>query len=216
MIGLDPMLIVRGLTLALALGGVVGLLHRFTAGTRVPRPGLWLSFVLLAATSALVMMVVGDSVSRAFSLMGALAIVRFRLQLRNPLDIAFVFLAVAVGLGVGVFAWKVAVLGTVVLALAVLSMSAREVIPRGDVHLVRCDVVSHDAREGLLEPVFDRYVGRRSLENARSLRFGETLSLHYRVELRGGARVEQLVRDLSVLEGVERVSLLTDASSDDD
>ena len=56
----------------------------------------------------------------------------------------------------------------------------------------------------------------RSLEQARSLRFGETLSLHYRLRMRNGAKIEHLVRDLSILEGVERVSLLIDGMQDDD
>lgn len=216
MIGLDPVLVVRALTLALLLGGIVGVLHRYSVGERVERPGLWLSFVMLSATAAIVMMIVGDSLSRAFSLMGALAIVRFRLQLRSPLDIAFVFMAVAVGLGAGVMAWKVVVLGTLVVALMVLAANFMQVFERGEIHLLRCDVVAHDSNEKSVSDVLDKYAGRRSLEQARSLRFGETLSLHYRLRMKNDTKIEHLVRDLSIVEGVERVSLLVDGMQDDD
>jgi uncharacterized membrane protein YhiD involved in acid resistance len=216
MIGLDPVLVLRGLTLALLLGGIIGALHRYSVGERVERPGMWLSFVLLSATGALVMMVVGDSLSRAFSLMGALAIVRFRLQLRSPLDIAFVFLAVAVGLGAGVMAWKVVVFGTIIVTLMVFAANFMHMFEPGEVRLLRCDVVAHDANGKLVEEVIDKHSGRRSLEQARSLRFGETLSLHYRLRMRNGAKIEHLVRDLSNIEGVERVSLLMDGMQDSD
>ena len=49
----------------------------------------------------MITLAIGDSTARAFSLVGALAIVRFRSVVEDPRDTAFVILAVAVGLAVG-------------------------------------------------------------------------------------------------------------------
>jgi hypothetical protein len=42
------------------------------------------------------------------------------------------------------------------------------------------------------------------------MRFGESLSLNYSILLRKGASIEVLTRDLSAIEGVERVTILSD------
>ena len=49
----------------------------------------------------MVTQVIGDNVARAFSLVGALSIVRFRTVVRDTQDTAYVIFAVAVGMAVG-------------------------------------------------------------------------------------------------------------------
>ena len=49
----------------------------------------------------MVTQVIGDNVARAFSLVGALSIVRFRTVVRDTQDTAFVIFAVVVGMAVG-------------------------------------------------------------------------------------------------------------------
>src|SRR3712207_7596331 len=51
--------------------------------------------------SAMVTQVIGDNIARAFSLVGALSIVRFRTVVRDTQDTAYVIFAVAVGMAVG-------------------------------------------------------------------------------------------------------------------
>ena len=51
---------------------------------------------------------------------------------------------------------------------------------------------------------------RKWLEEARSYRFGETLSFRYRVVLRDDLAHQALLQQLSMLDGVERVMLYAD------
>src|SRR3712207_7408096 len=57
--------------------------------------------VLLAVLVALVTLVIGDSTARAFGLVGALSIVRFRTVVEDTRDTAFVIFAVALGMAAG-------------------------------------------------------------------------------------------------------------------
>jgi uncharacterized membrane protein YhiD involved in acid resistance len=59
------------------------------------------SIVLIAVVVTMIMAVVGSNIARAFSLVGALSIVRFRTAVRSGLDITFIFFAVAIGLCLG-------------------------------------------------------------------------------------------------------------------
>ena len=70
----------RKLLIAFGFGCIAAVIHAFTCGrplARVDRSFL-ATLILLALLIALVMLVVGSNTARAFSLAGALAIVRFR------------------------------------------------------------------------------------------------------------------------------------------
>jgi hypothetical protein len=174
---------------------------------------MMVSLVLLSVIGAMVMMVIGNNIARAFSLVGALAIIRFRTRLASPVDITFVFFSLAAGIAAGVFAYKVAVLGTAVVGLAALVLQAVMALTcQGPGHLLRCDIAAYQGTEGPMLAVLDRHVFRRALVEARSLRFGETLSYRYRIVLQREHTLEPLLREMSDVEGVERV--IIDAGDD--
>ncbi len=197
--------------LSMLLGAACALIYRVSVPGRLLSPAMQASLVVLSMCGAMVMMIIGNNVARAFSLVGALAIIRFRTRLRSPWDITFVFMSLAVGIACGVFAYRVAAMGTLMVGLAVLVMF---VVPlsgvRGEVHGLRCDLAAYEGAEGDIAAVLDRHLSRRWLVEARSLRFGETLSYRYRVVLKEGSKLETMLRELSVVEGVERVILETD------
>lgn len=204
----DPRQLVYALLLSVVLGVWVALLYRFTQVGRMLSPSLQNALVLLCMVSAMVMMVIGDSLARAFSLVGALAIIRFRTRLRSPWDIGFVFLALAAGIGCGVMAWRAAMVGVGVVSLAVVSIGAFPLSGvRGEINLLRVDLSAFEGTEARIATVLDEQLARRVLEQACTLRFGEVLSYRYRVILREGRTIEGLIRQLSEVEGVERVVL---------
>ena len=195
------------LVLALLLGLVVAFTYRYSVPGRLLSTPLMSSLVLLAVISAMVMMVIGNNVARAFSLVGALAIIRFRTRLRSPWDITFIFLSLAVGIASGVLAYRVAVLGTLVVVLAVMALQVIPLGPAGTMHLLRCDLAAYQATEAEVLQVFRRHLKRWWLAEVRSLRFGETMSYRYRVILLDDTGYDALLRELADVEGVERLVL---------
>lgn len=212
-LNLDLVQIFQALMLALICGSVVSLIYRISIPDRIVSPAMMMSLVLLSVIGAMIMMVIGNNIARAFSLVGALAIIRFRTRLASPLDITFVFFSLAAGIAAGVFAYKVAVLGTAVVGLAALVLQALALLTcQGPGHLLRCDLAAYQGTEGPMLEVLDRHVFRRALVEARSLRFGETLSYRYRIVLQREHALEPLLREMSDVEGVERV--IIDAGDD--
>ena len=214
---LGPAAAVQVLLAAFALGLVVSMLYRWSVPHRLVPPSLVASLALLPVVSALVLMVIGNSLARAFSLVGALAIVRFRTRLRSTWDISFVFLSLAVGIACGVGTLQIAGIGTAVAARAVAVLGVLPgARPQTDVHLIRCDVSAWQVGEAQLNPILDRHVRRRWLTTTRTLRFGESLSLNWRVLLKAGDSLEALTRELAAVEGVERVTVLAEDDGGDD
>lgn len=70
------------------------------------------TIVILAVLIAMVMLIVGSNVAGAFTLMGALSIIRFRNSLKNTRDIGFIFFAIAIGMAMGTKMYAYAVIAT--------------------------------------------------------------------------------------------------------
>lgn len=87
--------------LALLFGCVVALVYALTRGSGPERRSIITTLVLLTILIGTIASVIGDNVARAFSLVGALSIVRFRTVVEDTRDTAFVILAVGVGMAVG-------------------------------------------------------------------------------------------------------------------
>jgi hypothetical protein len=79
---------------ALLLGGLVAGIYRWTRGAAVARSELMATLVLLSVLLCLATLVIGDNVARAFSIVGALSIVRFRTVVRDTRDTALVIAGV--------------------------------------------------------------------------------------------------------------------------
>ena len=82
------------------LGFGVARVYRWTRRTGTWPPTFPSTLVLLSILIAMVTQVIGDNVARAFSLVGALSIVRFRTVVQDTQDTAFVIFAVVVGMAV--------------------------------------------------------------------------------------------------------------------
>jgi uncharacterized membrane protein YhiD involved in acid resistance len=206
--------VVFDLLLALVLGIVVSVVYQASVNERVRASAMQASLALLSMISAMVMMVIGDSIARAFSLVGALAIIRFRTRLRSPWDISFVFFALAVGIACGVGVPRIALAGTGLISIAVLILhTLHGGVSGAEVQLLRCDVAAYDSAEANIGPILEKHLKAVWLDEVRSIRFGETMSYRYRIQLRPGAKVEELVAELSTSEGVERVVFSTEMDS---
>lgn len=70
------------------------------------------TIILITVIVAIVMMVIGGSLARAFALVGAMSIIRFRTVLKDTKDLSYIFGALALGMAAGTSNYYLAVLGT--------------------------------------------------------------------------------------------------------
>ena len=112
-----PENVLLSLLLAFVLGQVIAWVYYFThSGLSYSRTYVQ-SLVLVTVAVAMVMAVIGDNIIRAFGLMGALALVRFRNVLKDTRDMIFIFSSLVVGMAAGSQRYAIAVMGTAILSL---------------------------------------------------------------------------------------------------
>jgi hypothetical protein len=119
---LHPLAELLKLIVAALIGIIVTTVHKRYHRDRPLTRSLMQAQVLLCVAGAMVMVIIGSSVARAFGVAGAAGIVRFRTPVEDPKDSTILFLLVGLGMACGVGLIEVAGLGAAFLCvvLAVL------------------------------------------------------------------------------------------------
>jgi len=84
--------------------------------------------ILLCVSGAMMMIIIGNSLVRAFGIAGAASIIRFRTPVDDPKDVTILFLLMSLGMSIGLGSLAVSGLGTAFLCvtLLVLDQVARQ------------------------------------------------------------------------------------------
>src|SRR5436190_23498251 len=119
---LHPFAELLKLVVAALVGIIVTVTHkRYHRDKPLPR-SLMQAQVLLCVAGAMVMVIIGSSVARAFGVAGAAGIVRFRTPVEDPKDSTILFLLVGLGMACGVGLLEVAGMGTVFLCIVLVGL----------------------------------------------------------------------------------------------
>lgn len=210
--GLDistDVLLVR-LILAFLFGAAIAWLYRRTqARAGASSEALASTLVLLAILIALVTQVIGNSVARAFSLVGALSLVRFRTEVQDTRDTAFVIFAVVVGMATGGGHLQAALAGLLVGGIAAIVTRPTVTRDTGIVsnYELKVKLGIGENPDGALTRLCNKYLNACRLQTTTTARQGAALELAYSAQLRPGYSPAELVRELNHLEGVQAVSL---------
>ncbi len=108
------------IVLAIILGFVISAIYRQTHKGLSYSQSFTLTILYVCVIVAVVMMVIGGSLARAFALVGALSIIRFRTVIKDTKDTAYVFLALAVGMAAGTSNYFLAVVSTFIISALAL------------------------------------------------------------------------------------------------
>lgn len=214
---LEPLTVLVRLAAAMALGGVVALIYRGTRPASAAAPSFIATLVLLSILIAMVTQIIGDNVARAFSLVGALSIVRFRTVVRDTQDTAYVIFAVAVGMAAGAGHYWVAVAGMGIVAMTARLM--RPEVPATSTEVLPFELqvrlgIGHDRL--LLAPALEEHTrDRRLMSIATGRQGGLSVDLTYRGTLREENSAEALVKALNRIDGVQNISLRRLAPEED-
>lgn len=169
--------------------------------------------VLLPIVIAIAMQAIGDNVARGIGMIGALSLLRFRTNVKDPRDMFFIFASLAVGLASGVHAYGIAILGTVcfITALMVLQKSPFASGPQFD-GLLRLNLSRAGEDQRHVEDILGKTCRHFALSTIREVGQGERLDFAYQVRLKPRATSAQLVEDLGKVPSVRGLNFMNQES----
>ena len=216
-----PAEILARLLVALAFGIVIAAIYEFTRRNQGPSSSFAMTLLMLCVLIAMVTQVIGDNVARAFSLVGALSIVRFRTVVRDTQDTAYVILAVTVGMAVGAHSLWVASIGIAVTALAELLAAFRQKFRGGAsspdelAFLLTIRAAAEQDPDALVAAALGGHASSPELMSMNTIKQGGGLDATYRVALAKGHSAQDLIRALANQAGVQSVQLVRAGFGDD-
>ena len=119
-----PADILINMALAFALGLVISYIYKVTHKGLSYSQSFMLTIVFVTFIVAVVMMVIGNNLARAFALVGALSIIRFRTVIKDTKDTAYIFLGLAAGMAAGTSSYFLAVAGVGFFSVIALALHA--------------------------------------------------------------------------------------------
>ena len=203
------------MALAAVLGFVISLVYRYTHKGLSYSQSFTQTIFYVAVIVAIVMMVIGGSLARAFALVGALSIIRFRTVIKDTKDTAFVFLALAVGMAAGTSNYFLAAAGTVfVVALSLLMYKLNFGALYKSEFILRFSFDQKYSSADYLEKI-NEHSKRSNMLHIEPSGDGGMLKLTYDIVLREDMTADHFVSAITQAEGVSEVVLIASKSDVD-
>jgi uncharacterized membrane protein YhiD involved in acid resistance len=202
--------------LSFALSAFVGWIYKIThRGTSYTQSFVF-TLVMNGTVVAVVMMIVGSNIARAFSLVGALSIVRFRNAVKESRDVAFIFFTMVIGMAVGTQFYLLAVIATVVISLEVVLMTrfnwyAREMASQ----ILRVQVPNGLPFDSLFDRAFVKYTSSSELISVDSVHNGMLTELTYSIGMKKSSQIQDFLAEITRLNGNNKVTLIAGYNTTD-
>ncbi len=205
--------VVFNLLVALFCGIIISLLYRYTYKGLNYSSSFSVSMIMLAMITSIVIMVIGNNLARAFGMVGAMSIIRFRTAVKDATDIMFIFFALTIGLAAGVKMYSVAIFGTLFISFIFLIISQFSfglAIKRE--YLLQILMVTDDVTGEKTSKVIRSYCRRHKLVNVKALgeEGSELMEFSYHVFLTSEEKGNQMIRELKKISQVKNVNLFFD------
>jgi len=202
--------VVSAVAISLLFGLYVAFVYRRVTPDANYSVSILRTLTYLSMIVALVMMIISNQIARAFTLVGALAVIRFRTPIKDAKDAAFIFLSLAAGMGAGVGLYLETALGTFLIGLFMMLIHHTRFGFRGTKEtLVKFTVPLNGGEESVShKKVFDRYLRAHKLVNARSLHEIDRLELTFLVKSLREADAIKFSQALSSIPQIEKVSVI--------
>jgi hypothetical protein len=198
------------LSLSFVLSAFIAWVYRFTHRNVSYSQSYVQTLVILGMLIALIMLVVGSNIARAFALVGALSVVRFRNAIKETRDVGFIFLVMGVGMAAGTRFYTLAIVAAVAISLIILVMYRFNWFAANvQRQVVKVQVPPDGNYTNNIQDVLIGLTSEFELISIESIRGGALTELMYTVRLKKGTEPGELIARLGERTGGQRVTVLT-------
>ncbi len=110
------------LLVATILGIYIFFIYRLVCKKTFYSKSFAISLVAVAIITSIIILAIKQSIVISLGMVGALSIVRFRTPVKEPIDLVFIFWAIAIGIICGANLYEVAIMGSIMITIILLSL----------------------------------------------------------------------------------------------
>jgi len=201
-----PSEIIINLIISFILGVVISLVYKRTHKGLSYSQSFMITNIFVAVIVCMVIMIIGNNLARAFALVGALSIIRFRTVVKDTKDTAYIFWALAAGMACGTGSYFLAIAGTVIIAgiAFILYLTNFGSIYKSEFILQFRTKVDDQQKLAYNEVVSD-FTKTSTLLNAESSGDGKSVKLSFDIVMKEGKSQDIFISDLAKIGGISEV-----------
>lgn len=160
--------------------------------------------------TCVVMLIIGNNIARAFSLVGALSIIRFRTPLKDPLDIGFVFYALAIGMAMGTRSYEIGIVACLIISGLFFFIYKIDFGSTQKVDYLIKMIKKQDASDIQIENVMNKYASETTLVNMVRAADRDNMETTYMVLFKKNIpeNRDAFMNELREIPGIERLILV--------
>ena len=198
---------------AVIVAGILGLIiyftYKLTCKAFMFDEEIGLVVIIVPVVVALLLSVIGTSIARAFSLAGALAIVRYRSVMISPRSLVYIFFGMGAGFIAGVGLYIPALIFVLLpcafmVVYGVVKSKSKGTSARKTLLVDVPESINYD---GLFEETLKKYTDSYALDSVGIVSGGTVTELVYHVQLKNTADTKALLDELRVLNGNFKIIL---------
>lgn len=208
--------VIGNMLVALACGVFIALLYKYTYRGLNYSSSFTVSLIMLTMITAVVIMVIGNNLARAFGMVGAMSIIRFRTAVKDASDIMFIFFALSIGLASGVKLYSIAIFGTLFIGLVYLIVSQMNfALPQKREFLLQIIANPENLPDNPFMETLNKYCRKTKLVNVKTIgeRDNEQMEFSYYIHLKNEQKGPEMVTDIKQLKWVIQTNLFFDETS---
>ncbi|MFH1198106.1 MAG: DUF4956 domain-containing protein [bacterium] len=170
------------------------------------------ALVLLAMITAMVIMVIGNNLARAFGLVGAMSIIRFRTAVKDTQDIVFIFFSLTIGMAAGVGLHVLAITSSILIGSITILLSKSNLLTAIQKNFLLQFTYARGAasEEAEFNSVMDKYCRSIKLINIKSLNGSDMVEYSYYISFKKNMSSADFVRDLQRSKNMKQVNVFFD------
>ena len=165
--------------------------------------------IFLSVIVCMVIMTIGNSISRAFALVGALSIIRFRTVIKDTKDIVYIFWSLAAGMTCGTGSYFLALASSVIITLIAYILYTTNY---GSIYksefILQFRYSNFNKGDGSYIKKLSDYCRTHNLLNSEPSSDKETLKLTFDIVLKEDKDINKFILEISKCVGVSEASIV--------
>ena len=201
---------------AIVLGLLISALYLYVHKKETFVKSYIFTIIMLPPMIAIIILLIGDNIARAFSLAGAFSLVRYRSAPGDPSDICYIFFSLAIGLacGLGYIAYGF-VFFIMLSILTIILYKTNYGNPPASHMTLKITIPENLNYNGLFDEVLDKYTTAWRLNRIKTVDFGSLFDLVYTIEVdKENVDQKKFIDELRTLNGNLNITLILSRNED--
>lgn len=170
--------------IAFIVGSIISITYIKTAEQGYYSQNFTLTLILIPMIIAIIILLIGSNVARAFSLAGAFSIVRFRSAPGSTKDISYIFFTMAAGLACGAGCYIYALMFTIVLCTVMFVLNKCNFGAKKTNEMVlKITIPENLDYSNVFDDILDEYTQYYSLSKVKTIDLGSLFELDYNISI---------------------------------